>query len=166
MPIGTLHYPGSMKLWLALLGMAWIAGAQSGARPPVTLAVHILVPCGAGAGKPVAVAEVAARLCLDRSPFLTQDDVQAAEIQVSSKGHPMVFLTFHEPAAIRELQITRKNIGNHVAILVNGRVVSAPAVSAASRLLYIDGDFTRSQADALVMAFNHYAAGRGKSGGK
>ena len=152
-----------MRLWLALL---WIAGAfptgtiyaQTASGRPVTLAVHILVPCGPGAGQRVKVAGVAGSLCLDRTPFLTEQDVQSAEIQVSSKGHPMVFLTFHNEAAVRELQVTQKNIGNRVAILLDGKVVSTPAIAAASRLLYIDGNFTRPQADQVVMSFNRYLA--------
>jgi preprotein translocase subunit SecD len=142
-----------VKAWFLLWAII-LAAAQS---RPVTLAVHILVPCGPGSGARVKTPG-STPLCLDRTPFLTEDDVQSAEIQMSSKGHPMVFLTFHNQAAIRELQITQKNIGNRVAIVLNGRVISTPTIAASSRLLYIDGNFTRPEADEVVMAFNRYLA--------
>jgi len=143
---------------MRLLALAWMVGiawAQGAPPRPVTLKVHLLVACGtAGAGAQVKVQGQAAPLCLDGSPFLTQNDVQSAEIQHGSAGRTLVFLTFHDNAAIRELQITRKNIGNHVGIVLNGRVVGTPTISAASRLLYIDDGFTPQQAEAVVAAFN------------
>ncbi len=153
-----MDYPGGMRPCSALLAMVWLAGAQGAPKPGVVLAVHILVPCAAGAGARVKIPDSPMPLCLDRAPFLTQDDVQSAEIQMSSKGHPRVFLTFRPEAARRELQVTQKNIGNRVGIVLNGRVVSTVTIAAASRLLYIDGDFTRPEADAVVMAFNRYLA--------
>jgi preprotein translocase subunit SecD len=153
-----LDYPEGVKPCLALLAMVCLAGAQGAPKPGVVLAVHILVTCGAGAGARVKIPDSPTPLCLDRAPFLTQDDVQSAEIQMSSKKHPRVFLTFRPAAAMRELQVTQKNIGNRVGIVLNGRVVSTVTIAAASRLLYIDGDFTRPEADALVMAFNGYLA--------
>jgi preprotein translocase subunit SecD len=155
-----------MKRFLALLVMPALAFAQSAPKASVKLAVHILVACASGSGKPVPVSESPVPLCLDRTPFLTQDDVASAEIQVSSRGANRVFLTFREDAAIRELQVTKKNIGNHVAIVLNGKVVASPAISAASRLLYIDGDFTKDQAQALVAAFNQHTAAMPKGAAK
>lgn len=146
-----------------LLCLAGSALAQAAHPRPVTLAVHILVACttlGAHTASKVQTPDGA--LCLDAKPFLTQDDVETAEIQPGSNGRPQVFLTFHADAAMRELQVTRKNIGNHVAIVLDGKVVGSPRISAASRLLYIDNDFTREQADAVVSAFNRQIAARKK----
>jgi preprotein translocase subunit SecD len=141
-----------------LPAMAWMAGtlwAQNATQRPVTLRVHLLVACGTpGAGAQVKVQGQAASLCLDRTPFLTQNDVESAEIQPGAQGRTRVFLTFHEEAARRELQVTLKNIGNRVGIVLNGRVVGTPTITAASRLLYIDDSFTKEQAEAVVGAFN------------
>jgi preprotein translocase subunit SecD len=146
---------------LVLLWLAAAGAADLRAQRAVTLAVHILVACPAGApGSAAKLQTAAGPLCLDRKPFLTQDDVEAAEIQPSSKGYPMVFLTFRKDAAMRELQVTRKNIGNHVGIVLNGRVVGTPLISAASRLLYIDDHYTQPQAEAVVGAFNKLIAAR------
>jgi hypothetical protein len=53
-----------------------------------------------------------------------------------------------------------KNIGNHIAIVLNGRVLSTPAIAAGSRMLYLDGGFTQAQALALVRGFYAQAPGR------
>ncbi len=72
----------------------------------------------------------------------------------------MVFLTLRESAAIRELEVTRKNIGLRVGIVVNGRVVAAPTVMASSRFVYISANYTAKQAQELVDAFNKLAGNR------
>ncbi|HUA62878.1 MAG TPA: hypothetical protein VML19_29250 [Verrucomicrobiae bacterium] len=147
------------RLPVLLLALPLLASAQSG--PPVTLAVHLLVACSnGGASQPVRLPGVDASQCLDRAPFLTQKDVASAELHTNSKGHPTIFLTFHEDAALRELDITRRNVGSRVAIVVNGRIVAAPEVASSSRLLYIDGNYTEKQAQSLVSAFNRLATAK------
>jgi len=129
--------------------------------PPVSLSVHLVVACSnAGAGPAVDLPGVPNGQCLEKTPFLTQRDVASAELHTNSKGHPTVFLTFHDAGALREWEITRKNVGGRVGIVVNGRLVAAPAVSQSSRLLYIDGNFAEKQALDLVTAFNKLALGR------
>lgn len=147
----------SMKRLLPALFLAASAWAQAGNPASVTLSVHLVVACSADAR--VKVKPDGAE-CLDPTPFLTQQDVQSAEIQKNSKGSPIIFLTFHNDAAVRELQITRKNIGKPVAIVLNGRVVAAPVVSGASRFLYIAADFKQEQAATLVAALNRQAIRR------
>ncbi len=100
----------------------------------------------------------AGTLCLERTPFLTERDVESAQIHRNAAGHPVILLTFRHEAAMRELQVTMKNIGNRVGIVLNGRLLSAPRISAASRLLFVDGNFTQAQAESLVEAFNAEAA--------
>jgi preprotein translocase subunit SecD len=153
----------ALRTLLALPGILAISNgfAQSAPAAPVTLAVHLLVACSTqGAGRPVRLPGVDASLCLDGTPFLTQGDVQSAELHENSKGRPVIFLTFHEDAAVRELEITRKNIGNRVGIVVNGRVAAAPAIAASSRFLYIDTGYAAKQVQALVAAFNRQAGNR------
>ncbi|HWD00603.1 MAG TPA: hypothetical protein VG456_27795 [Candidatus Sulfopaludibacter sp.] len=139
-----------MRRWLSIAAISILATA---AEKPVELAVHLVVACSGDALVKVKIASGGTQ-CLDAKPFLTDRDVESAEVQKNSKGHPVIFLTFRNEAAIRELKITRQNIGNPVAILLNGRVVFVPTISAASRFLYIDGDFKQEQAVTLVTAFN------------
>lgn len=147
-----------MSRLVALMALSAAAGAQGPSTKPVTLSVHRLFACSSGAKVKVQVAGGAQ--CLDPKPFLTQQDVQSAELQKDSKGNPIIFLTFHNDAAMRELQITRQNIGKPVAIVLNGRVVSAPVVAAASRYLYLAAGFKQDQAAALAAAFNQQAGNR------
>lgn len=135
---------------LALVAAAvW---AQSGGKPPVTLAVHLVVPCGsAEAGAPV---KSLTGLCLEKKPFLTEKDVESAEVHPGSRGRHLVLLTFRHEAAMRELQVTLKNVGGHVAIVLDGRLLGAPAITSGSRLLYLDGGFTQQQTEEVVGAFN------------
>jgi preprotein translocase subunit SecD len=151
----------ALRTAIVLFGILANGLAQTASPAAVTLAVHLLVACsGPNAGQPVRFPGVDASLCLDRTPFLTGRDVRSAELRTNSLGHPEVFLTLHEDAAIRELGITRKNIGNRVAIVVNGRVAMAPAIAAASRFLYIEANYTAKQAQSLVDAFNRQAGNR------
>jgi preprotein translocase subunit SecD len=145
----------SMKRLFALMALPAAALAQGATTKPVTLSVHLLLACSGVATVKVKVA--GGTECLDPKPFLTQQDVQSAELQKNSKGNPVIFLTFHNDAAIRELQVTRGNIGRPVAIVLNGRVVSAPVVAAASRYLYIAADFKQDQAAALAADLNRQA---------
>jgi len=131
----------------ALAGAAW---AQTPAKRAATLDVHLLVECSSPeAGKVKAGAQ-----CVDRTPFLTEKDIQTAEIQKNQRGRWTVFLTFRDEAARRELQVTKANLGKRVAIVVNGKLVSTVSISAASRLLFIDGNYTEADARAVADGFN------------
>jgi preprotein translocase subunit SecD len=146
------------RLILAAVCALFAVRLRAASDKPVALSVHLLVACSPAATVKVKVGGGAQ--CLDPKPFLTQQDVESAEVQRNSKGKPVIFLTFRNEAARRELQITRQNIGNPVAIVLNGKVVFVPIISAASRFLYIDGDFKQDEAVALVTSFNHHSAAR------
>jgi preprotein translocase subunit SecD len=136
----------------ALLLFALMASAGT---ERVTLEVRLVVPCSnPNAGPPLKDPDAAGSICLDRTPFLTEHDVESAEIHRKADKSPVIFLTFHHDAAMRELQVTLRHIGGRVSIAVNGRVISAPKISGGSRLLFVDGKFTEARAVAIVQAFN------------
>lgn len=136
-----------------LLAAACIAFCQTPPRT-VTLAVDLMVPCsGPHIGQPIPIKGRAEPLCLAGQPFLTEKDVESAETRRNSSGQPVVFLTFHQDAARRELQVTLKNIGYPIAIVLNGRVLGTPTITSGSRMLYLDGGFTQAQAQAVVRSF-------------
>jgi preprotein translocase subunit SecD len=136
----------------ALLLLALIADAQ------VTLEVRMAAPCTSKtAGRPMKDPDGSGSICLERTPFLTTRDVESAEVHHNAAGHPVVFLVFHSEAAMRELQVTMKNIGGRVGIVLNGKLVSAPKIPGGSRFLFIDAGFTQAQAEAIVDAFNTQA---------
>jgi preprotein translocase subunit SecD len=124
----------------------------------VTLEVRLVTPCASHtAGRAMKDPDGAGAICLDRTPFLTGRDVESADVRHTAAGHPVVFLIFHSDAAMRELQVTMKNIGGRVGIVLNGRLVSAPKIPGGSRFLFIDAGFTQAQAEAIVYAFNTQA---------
>jgi preprotein translocase subunit SecD len=134
---------------LLLLTLAAVVASGFAQSRPASLRVYLLVACSAAdAGQRVAGG------CLQKKPFLTESDVQAAEVQKNAKGQAIIFVTFHADAAVRELNVTKKNIGNRVAIVVNGRVVASPMIAAASRQLFIDGEFTGKQAEGVAAGLN------------
>ncbi len=137
-------------------GLLLLALFVQGGSEPVTLQVRLAVACSShDATKPVKDPDGAGSICFDRTPFLTEHDVESAEIHHNAAGRPVIFLTFHHDAAMRELQVTLKNINGRVGIALNGRLLSAPRISSASRLLFIDGKFTEERAVAVVNAFNN-----------
>ena len=135
-----------------LLALAACAGACAQTASQTSLRVYLMTACGApDAGRHIAAG------CLEKTPFLTERDVQYAEVQKNGKGQPMIFITFLRDAAVRELNVTLKNIGNRVAILVDGKVLSTPMIASGSRQLYIESDFTEKQAETLAKALNRVA---------
>ena len=141
---------------------AWAGGfCQNAPGTAFRLAVQLLVPCSAEhTGQPIPIKGSSERLCLDVRPFLTEKDVESAETRRNSAGQTVILCTFHEAAARRELQVTLKNVGQRIAIQLNGQVIATPTIASGSRMLYLDGGFTPQQAQALVLAFYRQAAGR------
>jgi preprotein translocase subunit SecD len=132
--------------------------ATFGPASPVSLEVRLVVPCsGPHYAQPAKDPSGAGEICLDKSAFLTTADVESAEVRHNSAGHDTVFLTFHHDAAVRELQVTLRNIGHRVAILIDGRVAAAPIISSGSRFLFVDGNFTHARAEEIAGSLNSQA---------
>lgn len=129
-----------------------LAAAAAAFAQTASLRVYIVKACSAGTGQRVTGG------CLDKKPFLTQADIQSAEVHRNSKSQATVFVTFRHDAAVRELNVTHQNIGNRVAILVNGRVVATPVIAAASRQLFIEAGFTEKEAESIAAGLNRAAA--------
>ena len=141
---------------LALIATLCGAAFAQSARK-ATLRVFVVVPCGSRAAQKVEGG------CLDKQPFLTQADVEYAEVHKGSKGQPIVFVTFRHDAAVRELNVTKQNIGNRVAIQVNGRIVATPLIPGASRQLFIEGGFTEAEAERVAAGLNSNGRSPGRS---
>lgn len=151
-----------MRHNLALVLVAAGVWAQADGKHPVTLAVHLVVRCGS----PQAGASVKSLtgFCLDKKPFLTGEDVEAAEVHAGTGGRHLVLLTFHHDAAMRELQVTLSHVGGRVAIVLDGRLLGTPTITSGSRLLYLEGGFSEQEAEDIVGAFNRMLySGRGRN---
>ncbi len=134
--------------------LSFSAAAQTQPTFALHLSVYISAPCGgADVTKPSEVANNPTGLCFRKPPILTERDVESAEFHRGSKKQPEVFLTFHQDAAMRELNETKANIGKRVGIVLDGRLMSSPEIPGASRFLFIDAGLTDDQTRKLVSAF-------------
>ncbi len=74
-------------------------------------------------------------------------------VDQDNRGEPMVRIIFDEEGAQRFAELTEENIGNAVAILVDGTVVSAPVIRSKMReQAAIVGRFTEQEVQRMVEA--------------
>jgi preprotein translocase subunit SecD len=87
---------------------------------------------------------------------VTAADVAVARVVLENPDpNPWVELIFTADASRKMATVTEEHRGKRFAILLNGRVVSAPAVLArVSGRVQITGAFTRADADRLVSSIN------------
>jgi preprotein translocase subunit SecD len=96
--------------------------------------------------------------CLDQRAIVDESGVKSAAVTKEKDG-PWVRLTFTDEASNRLLQANRANIGNRIAVVLNGRITAVPVVKApVSNKIPITGPFTERQANDLAAEFNRQAA--------
>lgn len=82
--------------------------------------------------------------------IITPDDVETAEVNVS-EGVSIRFV-FKASAQIRLGEATKTMIGDKLAVIIDGELISAPVVrDPFSESVIITGNFTREWADAVVV---------------
>src|SRR5438552_7749741 len=68
-------------------------------------------------------------LQVQRTPLLDHKAVRSASVQTSAPtGAPEIQVTFTDKGAQRFAEITRQNIGKRLAIVVDGKLLSAPVI--------------------------------------
>jgi preprotein translocase subunit SecD len=95
---------------------------------------------------------------LDQSAWASQNEVEFARVKKDLKGKAVIILTHEKRAATKVRDLTAKNIGNSVGIVVNPEVVVAPRMVGPSSEIPIEADF--SSAEASAAAFNRRAGKR------
>ena len=92
------------------------------------------------------------QLWLEPDAAISGDMVASARARPDAEGRPVVDITLNEAGKARLDALTRANIGRRMAILVDGKVVTAPVIrdEMAQGAAEIAGDF--SSADACLMA--------------
>lgn len=83
---------------------------------------------------------------------LSADDVASTRVVEGIGGRPSVEVKFSEDGARRFAELTRNNVGRRFAIVVDGRVVSAPMIRdeiPGGRAL-ITGNFTLEEAKRIA----------------
>jgi len=122
--------------------------AHNGVLPPGTE----IVPGGTGA--PATQNEPDVYYVLDRTPVVTGADLRSATTSPSTNypGQYQVDFTLSTSAAARFGPFTEENIGHHMAIVLSGKVHSAPVINGRidDRGL-IEGNFTEQSAQDLAL---------------
>lgn len=92
-------------------------------------------------------------------PCLTEEAIHSATlVKNPDRDFPRIEVELTESGAKLFAEITRRSIGKRMAIVVDGKVVSAPAIRSAitAGKAVLEGGFTREEAEAIVESLNSY----------
>lgn len=99
---------------------------------------------------------------VEKTVLMDQDDLQSARVVTSSPstsnvpGRPEIEVTFTPKGRKRFAEVTRHNINKRLAILINGRIISAPVIRSeiSGGTALISGNFTEAEASELSNKIN------------
>lgn len=83
--------------------------------------------------------------------ILENEDIQAAYADFEKDGHPLILLEFNPAGTRKWARMTAENVGRHIAIIINGNIVSAPTVLSPieNGISTITGDYTPEECTAI-----------------
>jgi preprotein translocase subunit SecD len=96
-------------------------------------------------------------LQVPRTSLLDHKEVRSASVQKNAQtGAPEIQVTFTDQGAKRFAQVTRENIDKRLAIVVDGKVFSAPFIKAEipGGHAVISGNFSEQEATQLATKIN------------
>ena len=96
-------------------------------------------------------------LYVQRTVLLDKNDLKTTSVVTSSStGQLVIAITFTEQGRRRFAEVTRQNIDHQLAIIIDGRVYSAPLIrdKISGGQAEITGDFTRNEAEDLSRRIN------------
>lgn len=136
--------------------VAALPGAQGQTQHKDTalkLAVRRVAPCGSsGAGAPMQLSGTAKSYCLMERTIVDQGDIATAEFDKPEHDTSTVRLTLNDDAARRSIQVTGKNMGAQIAVVMNGQLVSVATIQAALGQVWI-ARLAHNMAESVVEAF-------------
>jgi preprotein translocase subunit SecD len=100
------------------------------------------------------------RIHVQKKPLLDRSALNSANVQKSAvTGSPEIQLTFTEQGARRFAEVTRQHTGKRLAIVIDGRIYSAPKVmdEVAGGKAVISGSFSWQEASQLAARLNDVA---------
>lgn len=85
-----------------------------------------------------------------------QTDLKSAALQTDQFGHPQIAINFNEKGTKRFAEVTRNSIGKRLAIIIDGRLYSAPSIRSEipGGKAVISGSFSEDEAKQLVTKLN------------
>jgi len=128
-------------------------GQTQGRDAALTLAVRLIGPCGSlGAGAPMQLSGTARSYCLKQPTIVDQGDIGAAEFDQNADDGSAIRLTPYNDAARRLTQVTGKNIGLQIGVVMNGQLVSVETIAAPTGQVWITG-LAHDAANRVIEAF-------------
>jgi RNA polymerase sigma factor (sigma-70 family) len=107
--------------------------------------------------QPDADAKTAKTLYVQKKVLLDQTDLKLASVITNQPaGKPWIQITFTDAGAKRFAKVTRQNIGKQLAIIIDGRLYSAPTIRSEIRggRAEITGNFSVQEANDLASKIN------------
>lgn len=95
------------------------------------------------------------KIYLSPEPTLTNKDISKAWVEASGP-EPVIGLLLTEDGALKLARVTRNNIGQKIALMIDGQVTAAPVIRApitAGRAM-ITGRFTKEEARRIAEALS------------
>jgi hypothetical protein len=102
-------------------------------------------------------AKPAQTLYVQKKVLLDQTDLKSASVITNQPaGKPWIDITFTDAGAKRFAKVTRQNIGKQLAIIIDGRLYSAPTIRSEIRGGHaeIRGNFSEQEANDLATKIN------------
>jgi preprotein translocase subunit SecD len=99
-----------------------------------------------------------------KEALLDDGDINSVQFQADPvSGRPQVGITFTEQGKKAFAEVTRTNLNKQLAIIIDGKVVSAPVIRTEIRdgKAIIDGNFTEEEAKDLAARINKTLQERG-----
>ena len=95
-------------------------------------------------------------LNVQKAVLLDSSDLKNAKAGVDGLQQPIIEIKFTDDGAKRFADVTGKNVGERLAIVIDGRLYSAPRINAAitGGEAQINGHFTKEQAENLAARIN------------
>ena len=107
--------------------------------------------------QPGADTNTARTLYVQKKVLLDQTDLKSASVITNQPaGKPWIQITFTDAGAKRFAKVTRQNIGKQLAIIIDGRLYSAPTIRSEIRggRAEITGNFSEPEAQDLAAKIN------------
>ena len=138
---------------LALAGPLAAAGPDE--KPKVKVEFRRAETKNADGLTPATVAGTDEKIYLHPKADATDADIADARVGVDGACNPAIEVTFTKDGAKKMAALSEKHQGKPLAVLIDGKVVTAPVVRAKfSDRAQITGQFTKEEVEKLVKAIN------------
>jgi len=93
---------------------------------------------------------------VQKNALLDQSDLKSATVATDNIGNPVIYINFTDDGTKRLAEVTRQNIGKRLAIVINGKLESAPRINSeiSGGSAEITGQFTKEEAVDLATKIN------------